>query len=286
MRTRIAFGTLLTLLTAGVFYGDHVLGPPYPFLGLLALGLAVLGTLELVYMLPATRRPSAVLVMLGVIVVINGHWSAAHFGLGRAVAGFFGLIGFVLMTLVTFVVEMRRFREPGHAVARIALTMFCIAYLGLLAGFFVDLRFFQPNAATATWSLVLAVFVPKGCDIGAYFTGSWIGKHKMTPTLSPKKTWEGAAGGLLTAMAVALAVQATHPIIPGGWLGAAGFGLIVGAMGMIGDLAESLIKRDCGVKDAAQLIPSFGGVLDVIDAILFAAPVSYLWLFSTQPLSG
>ena len=127
-------------------------------------------------------------------------------------------------------------------------------------------------------ALALAIFVPKGCDIGAYFTGRLIGRHRMTPVLSPKKTWEGAAGGLAFAVAIAFALNAFRPVIPGGTAGIVGFGLTVGLAGMLGDLAESLIKRDCERKDASQAVPGFGGVLDVVDSILFAAPVAYWWL--------
>src|SRR5207248_385801 len=103
-----------------------------------------------------------------------------------------------------FLVEMARFREPGESVVRIALTVWIAAYLGLLPSFLAQLRWpagtgFSPagrEVARGTTALALAVFVPKCCDIGAYFTGRFLGRHKMSPVLSPKKTWEGAAGGL------------------------------------------------------------------------------------------
>src|SRR5262249_50867561 len=125
--------------------------------------------------------------------------------------------------------------------------------------------------------LALTIFVPKCCDIGAYFTGRFLGKHRMTPVLSPKKTWEGAAGGLASAVLVAFVINAFDPVF-NNTLVVAGFGFTVGAAGMLGDLAESLIKRDCRIKDASQAVPGFGGVLDVIDALLFAAPVAYVWM--------
>ena len=128
-----------------------------------------------------------------------------------------------------------------------------------------------------TMAVALAVFVPKSCDIGAYFTGRFIGQHQMTPVLSPKKTWEGATGGLVMAAAVAVGIDQFGPVIIGGLGKEIAFGVVVGAAGMLGDLAESMIKRDCVTKDASQTIPGFGGVLDVVDAILFAAPVVY-WL--------
>jgi phosphatidate cytidylyltransferase len=142
----------------------------------------------------------------------------------------------------------------------------------------------------------MAMFVPKCGDIAAYFTGRFFGRHRMTPALSPKKTWEGFAGGLVGAAAAAVALDwfhldkeavvhgdlprlfSAHPVMIGGAWTALGFGVTVGLAGVFGDLAESLIKRDCRRKDAAQTVPGFGGVLDVVDSVLFAAPVAYLWL--------
>jgi phosphatidate cytidylyltransferase len=127
-------------------------------------------------------------------------------------------------------------------------------------------------------ALALTIFVPKFCDVGAYFTGRFLGRHRMSSVLSPKKTWEGFAGGLAVAVLTALLINGYFPILRGGAAAAVGFGLTVGLAGILGDLAESLIKRDCRRKDASQVVPGFGGVLDVIDAILFAAPVAYCWL--------
>jgi phosphatidate cytidylyltransferase len=102
----------------------------------------------------------------------------------------------------------------------------------------------------------------------------------MAPVLSPKKTWEGLAGGLALSALVAVAINrlAAAPPVRGGAPLAAAFGVAVGAAGVLGDLAESFLKRDCRLKDASHVVPGFGGVLDVIDSILFAAPVAFAWL--------
>jgi phosphatidate cytidylyltransferase len=102
----------------------------------------------------------------------------------------------------------------------------------------------------------------------------------MTPVLSPKKTWEGAAGGLLLAVAATALIDRLGPVAVLGedWLREVGFGLSVGMTAMLGDLAESLIKRDCGQKDASQVMPGFGGVMDVVDSVIYSAPVVYWWL--------
>ena len=99
----------------------------------------------------------------------------------------------------------------------------------------------------------------------------------MAPTLSPKKTWEGLIGGLILSAAAAVAIHHLT-LLHGGYWNAAAFGLVVGGVGALGDLAESMIKRDCRRKDASQVMPGFGGVLDVVDSLLTAAPVAYLWL--------
>jgi phosphatidate cytidylyltransferase len=119
--------------------------------------------------------------------------------------------------------------------------------------------------------------VPKCNDVAAFFTGTFIGRTKMTPLLSPKKTWEGFTGGMIGGTLVAVIVSLAAPIFRGGVPEAIAFGLVMGFAGVLGDLAESLIKRDCQTKDASTDIPGFGGLLDVIDSVLFAAPVAYLW---------
>lgn len=283
MGTRIVYGSLLTILAVGMFYGDHEIGWPYPFLLCVSLLLGVLGSAEFVRMIPLVRRPRWSIVAGSIVLMLLPHWIGLWSKLlPTAPSSWLLPIGLVLVLL--FMAEMIHFREPGNAVNRLGNAALIVMYLGVLPGFLIDIRLTQYDALTGTLGLVLAVFVPKSCDIGAYFTGSLIGRHRMSPVLSPKKTWEGTAGGVTLSILVALAVQAYHPIIPGGWLSAAAFGAAVGVAGLIGDLAESMIKRDCGVKDAAQLIPGFGGVLDVIDSIIFAAPLVYLWLGVGRPL--
>src|SRR5262249_16916484 len=148
-------------------------------------------------------------------------------------------------------------------------------YLGLLPCFFVKLRWFDP-----IWSgmaLTATIFVPKVGDIGAYFAGRALGRHAFSPRLSSKKTWEGFVGGMAFSALTAVGLSFAGPLFRYGIPEAIGFGLAVGLAGVLGDLAESLIKRDTQAKDAAANIPGFGGVLDVIDSVLFAGPVAYWW---------
>ena len=124
--------------------------------------------------------------------------------------------------------------------------------------------------------VVVFLVAAKTGDSGAYFVGTRWGRHKLAPRTSPNKTVEGTLGGL--AASVVATLLAAWLLRLGGGAGFwAMFGLLVGAVGQVGDLVESALKRSAGVKDSANLVPTFGGVLDVIDSPLLSAPVAY-WL--------
>lgn len=284
IRTRILFGTLLALGAAGVLIGDTVLahrGAAYfPCLFAALLLLSVLGTRELLNLLPAPVRPSAPLTICGVLLMVAANWYPIvrrEFSPDVASPWAMFVVVSVGVLLCAFLVEMHRYTgEPGLATPRLAYTAFAVAYLGLIPGFFAQVRWLHDDATTTAIMLTLVIFVPKCNDIGAFFTGTFIGRHRMTPILSPKKTWEGVSGGMVAGALVAVGLSFAAPVFSG-IAEAAAFGLVVGLAGVLGDLGESMLKRDFGAKDAAQSIPGFGGVLDVVDSVLFAAPVAYLW---------
>jgi phosphatidate cytidylyltransferase len=287
LRTRLIVGTGLAALAVGMLLLDVRFAPWFPFLYATIALLAVLATLELLALLPATTRPNRIVAVVGVLALITLAWTNVILAQGRFKqsldASQWVLNGFVALVILAFLFELAAYRAPGRSVQRLALTVWTFAYLGLLPAFLALLRTNSPRAAEqeiqhGTIALALTIFVPKACDIGAYFTGRFLGRTKMSPILSPKKTWEGAAGGLAVAALAALALNSINPVIPGGWLGSIAFGVTLGIAGILGDLAESLIKRDCERKDASEAIPGFGGVLDVVDSVLFAAPVAYWWL--------
>jgi phosphatidate cytidylyltransferase len=174
---------------------------------------------------------------------------------------------------------MRHYTKPGGTVGGIAATCFAVVYVGLMFAFLVQLRLARGMGALATLLIVV-----KMSDIGAYTVGRLIGRHKMAPRLSPGKTIEGACGALAFALLASWA--AFHWLVPAlqlhwqrpcPWWGWVAFGILIGAAGMLGDLAESLIKRDVGRKDSSTWLPGFGGVLDMVDSVLLAAPVAWFW---------
>ena len=262
-RTRIWIGSLMATLTAAMLLVDQWLADWHPFLLLFFLVLASLSCAELLRLLGPERQPPAWLCQAGVLLLILGNWPAhllsdGYGPLNDVWQTLFHL--FALLTLLAFCVEMASYREPGGSVPRIALTVWIVAYLGVLPSFLAQLRWLPPtdaNPSHGVTAIALAIFVPKACDIGAYFTGRLLGRTRMTPLLSPKKTWEGLAGGLVFAVLFAVILNRLFPLLSNDFY-AVGFGLTVGMAGVLGDLAESLIKRDCRQKDASQVVPGFG----------------------------
>jgi phosphatidate cytidylyltransferase len=170
-----------------------------------------------------------------------------------------------------------------NSLISLSLSCFAIIYLGLGCWFVLQIRLLG-GARDTIWGqigpLVMFLACVKSCDIGAYFTGKFLGRHKWVPSISPQKTWEGFFGGIAAAMIVASlfnlfsAIMSKEALLPIGR--ALVFALVVSVTGQLGDLFESMLKRDAGSKDSARLVPEFGGVLDLMDSIIAAAPFAYL----------
>lgn len=182
--------------------------------------------------------------------------------------------------------EMRRYDAPGKSIENVAHAALTVLYIGGLVGMLVQLRLVQAPSEIGGWRglypLLATIATVKLSDIGQYVVGRTFGRHKLAPLISPGKTWEGAVGGILLATFLAAVGIATlnqgvrglrWSYFPMVWC----FALTVSVAGLLGDLAESLLKRDAGVKDSSDWMPGFGGVLDLLDSILFAAPVAYMW---------
>ena len=194
----------------------------------------------------------------------------------------------VLAFIVAFIPLLAALRrawdkQTQEAITRMAGTVLAALYLGGLAWFLMAIRVkegtrsgFRGTTAVVLMTLLMVKFT----DIGAYFGGRAFGRHKLIPWLSPGKTWEGLLFGLLTAGLVGVFFARYHGEagIPDNWTWHRGFlfGVVLGGIGQLGDLLESLMKRDAEVKDSGRLVPGFGGVLDIIDSPLLAAPFAYL----------
>jgi phosphatidate cytidylyltransferase len=194
---------------------------------------------------------------------------------------------FALMLLCA--IEAWRFQQAGTSLETLATEIFIVSYVGFLLAMTAQLRWVAGTSAgyLAIGSVVLCA---KGGDIGAYFFGKRFGRHKLAPLLSPAKTWEGAIGALLgSALCAWLWLFFATPMFiagasPAAWYWCLFYGAAIGLVGMIGDLCESLIKRDVRRKDSSALFPGFGGLLDMLDSVLYAGPAALL-LWKTLPLA-
>ena len=155
-------------------------------------------------------------------------------------------------------------RGNDGALANCGISCFSLLYLGFLGAFVLGIRIDD-----GPWAFLMFIFVVKSSDIGAYTFGRLFGKHKLSPRVSPKKTWEGLAGAIAAAALVSMVFAVVFGIMKI-WV-APIFGACMAVIGQLSDLAESMLKRDAQQKDSSNRVPGFGGILDVIDSLLFAA---------------
>ena len=247
--------------------------------------LAAIGARELVALLAAAGRPvAAPLVVVGTLGIVMA--AAVDSGTAAASPATLGWVAAACMAAVAacFVEGIARYRPGDRVLGRAAAGAVAAVGLGLPLAFLVGLRLLDRRGTDGTAEplgllpLVSLVAVVKAGDIAAYVVGSLVGRNRMAPLLSPGKTWEGAAASLAASVAVAWLVleRVGWPTTARPWGDWLAYGLLVGGAGMLGDLAESLVKRDLGAKDSGQSLGSLGGVLDLVDALLLAAPVAWL----------
>ena len=194
----------------------------------------------------------------------------------------------LLMTLIVIFVRQFFQKKNERALATIACTLLGVWYVPFLFNYFTRLAFAWDGADSGTGVprtgqlLVLyLVVVVKMADVGAYFVGRAIGKHKLFYRITPGKTWEGLFGGVVASIVASWVFFR----VSGGDLGklhmelvdAMVLGVAMPIVGVVGDMFESLVKRACSIKDSSETIPGMGGVLDVVDSLLFGAPVLYVY---------
>lgn len=253
------------------------------------LVLTLAATHELVALARARgHRPFGLTAQVFAAVLVIGPY--VSFNLSPITGGYDESLGMLWLAVsLGFVFLLQAVaRRTENAMENTAFTLFIVFYAGGLAGFITKLRM-EVGGSTGVAVLLFSMFLVKMTDTGAYFTGRALGRHKMIPWLSPKKTWEGFVGGMVTTVVLALAI--------GYWLHTAGIvrvqerymtypwalvvlGLLLGIVSVAGDLCASLLKRDAQVKDSGHMLPGLGGVLDIVDSPLLAAPVA--WLYWTR----
>lgn len=291
LRWRLIIGTAVIAALAGLCWLDARAAKPGIYLAAIAIVAAWLAAGEMLRIFAAlgyypSRRALYIGTLLPVVVS-----SLPVLMLDITINYAIGSLGWLALGLAmglifAFAGEMARYEAPGKSTICIALTALSVLYVGGCLGMLVQLRLRNAPADIGGWRglfpLVSLIATVKLSDTCQYFIGRAFGKTKLAPRLSPGKTWEGAIGGVFLATAIASVAIAYHMQSWGGlrptyfpivWC----FNLSIAVAGILGDLAESLLKRDAGLKDSSDWLPGFGGVLDMLDSILFAAPIAYVW---------
>jgi len=277
---RLAFGTLMSAALVVVVVGEGWLAARgYFFLppagrgvgfAILAALLVAAGGVELHRMAEAKGLSPS----LSILVVVPGLLCLEPFLWGEQTVW---LVLMLFGGMALGALEQGSRWRHQEALGNLGVLMFGVSWLGLGGWFLVHLRLlgrFSEDTLGQVGAVLMFLTCVKSADIGAYLIGRKIGRHKWVPSISPQKTWEGLAGGLVVGIIVASLFAHFLGIMSEGK--AVVFGLVVGLTGQLGDLLESMLKRDCGSKDSASLVPEFGGVLDLLDSVLVAGPFGYL----------
>jgi phosphatidate cytidylyltransferase len=218
-------------------------------------------------------RPSALLLTAACWALLILAWGTGTDPGGQPRAGFAYVLLILGGTWFVSLAWSARSQCAQGAMRDATATVALAIYIGGMLSFLLMLR-----TEVSAWWIAGLVLIVKSCDIGAYFTGMCIGRHKLIPWLSPAKTIEGLIGGLVTSGLVGwatLAVLGSPTPEPMHTAMMILMGVLLGGAGQCGDLAMSLLKRDAGIKDSSSLLPGMGGVMDVLDSLLLAAPVAW-----------
>jgi phosphatidate cytidylyltransferase len=228
---------------------------------LFTAGIAALALYEYGVILQMGGRP-----VQRVVILALGTALALCQALGGPVAPF--------VALMVVVVMLREMAAKDSSLDRVALTVFGAVLLGWMPAHLALIRDIRPYGEKLTFMFFVSVWI---MDTAAYAAGRTLGKHKLAPVISPKKTWEGFVAGFAAAMLTVLAFRSSTPEMLS-LHRALAVGALIGVGGQVSDLAESMIKRAVGVKDSGALLPGHGGVMDRFDSFLLSAPIVYYCL--------
>jgi phosphatidate cytidylyltransferase len=286
---RIVFGVIAAPVAIAILlYGD------WPLAALLAVTSA-LGAWELFRIARAaglTPLDNIGVALAGILpLIVHARFLRLYDPAGRV--GPISIAAITVLVLLAAAIWLRGVN--GKPLSAVAVTAFGIVYTGGMLSYGYAIRYHDYASAPVPTGqrfalpaggllLLLPVLVTWASDIGAYAVGRAIGRHKLIPSVSPGKTIEGSIGGLVASMLVAV-VYTTYVLHPRSHLGfhwapfgVIAFGGLVSVAAQVGDLAESLLKREAGVKDSSNLLPGHGGILDRFDSLLFVLPVSFVLL--------
>ena len=275
---RLATGSCFILGLIGLLWLDTSIGsvsiggfhlPPGLLVALVGCLVVALASIEILHVAEAnglvTNKP---LTAIATVAVMLATWLS-----GSLPEAFDATVPLTIIAIamVASLLIFSRGRKVETAFASTAVVMLAIIYIGVLSGFLLLI-----GSDISIWMIGGVALVVKSCDIGAYFTGRAIGKHKLIPWLSPGKTIEGLVGGIIASMAAALILDAMLGF-PLEWWWVLIMGAVLAVTGQAGDLTMSLFKRGAGIKDSSSLLPGLGGVMDVIDSLLLTAPLAW-WM--------
>jgi phosphatidate cytidylyltransferase len=275
-RDRIIFGLAAFLITLlAIWVGFPLLAPVYLLLSCIAL-----------------YEYSALLKLRGISIQLRSLWLAAALtvpaslptkvlGVNPPIEGLSWRV-LLLALFVIYVITLKLFWPKKYSLNNVVATIFGYLYIPWLFAFVLTLRY-TPDGILGLWSLTIPMLAVIGADTGGFLFGTLFGRRKLIPRISPKKTVEGALGGLglaiiciVCSLAILQMLSNPNPYI--GWGDGIVMGLLAATGAQLGDLIESLFKRWAGVKDAGVLLPGHGGVLDRIDSVIVAIPTAYFFL--------
>ncbi len=280
---RLGSFVVLWAIVLGALFSGNRLVSDYGFL-LIMLLLAAFGLAEF-YGLAARRELACFkgwgivggsLLMLGTFLNLTGHIGTS--GSPARVNDF--ETSFLIVFVLGLCLCQFFSRRNTVGLQAISTTLFGLMYVPWLLNFIQKINFFFFPTPAGHYYLLYFVVITKFSDTGAYSVGSLIGRHKLIPRISPGKTWEGVAGAVVVStLASLLFVQLLGNRMPGmKWADAVILGVVLSIGAVVGDLIESIFKREAGAKDSGRFFPGIGGMLDLLDSLLFNAPIMYLYL--------
>jgi phosphatidate cytidylyltransferase len=270
--------TLWALILAAIFSGRE-----WAFFSVIAL-MALASLWEYFRMLDKDGIPNFQLtaILCATVLLAGSFYNASAYGPSRALD--FQLVTLVLFVIVMFARQMFASMRDHQPLQTMAYTLFGLLWIPWMFNFTTNILFLPPRAPDGTptgqYYILFLVAVTKFSDMGAYVFGSLFGKHPFVPHISPKKTWEGFVGALVASLIAAFGLAALIPqkLSAFGTTDLVILGLGLGFAAVVGDLAESIVKRSTQNKDSGGLLPGIGGTLDLIDSLLFTAPLLYFYM--------